>query len=224
MTTLIVIAKTPVAGKVKTRLCPPCTPDEAARIAAAALHDTLAAVDALTPECRRVIALDGGPGPWIPASFEIVAQRGNGLDERLAAAFDDAAHDHPDDPIVLIGMDTPQVTTKFLIETIDALRDHDSVLGLTHDGGWWCIGLHSPDPRVFLGVPMSTSETGQYQRDRMLSLGYTPAALLRLRDVDFFDDAIAVANQCAPTSEFRAAVRNVAERVTIDDNAQTDSA
>src|SRR3954454_15558628 len=83
---LIVIAKSPVAGRVKTRLCPPCTPEQAATIAAAALADTLATVGA-TPATARVLALDGAPGPWIPDGYVIVPQHGNGLDERLANAF-----------------------------------------------------------------------------------------------------------------------------------------
>lgn len=57
---LAVIAKAPVAGRVKTRLCPPCTPQQAAALAGAALQDTLAAV-AATPAHRRVLVLDGEP-------------------------------------------------------------------------------------------------------------------------------------------------------------------
>ena len=86
---LLVLAKSPVPGKVKTRLCPPCTPEQAADLAEAALRDTLTAVGA-TPVVRRTVVLDGPVGPWLPAGFEVLPQRGDGLDERLAAAFDDA--------------------------------------------------------------------------------------------------------------------------------------
>src|SRR4051794_33949116 len=82
---LIVIAKAPVAGRVKTRLCPPCTPDQAAGLARAALQDTLDAADRSTLAGRRVVVLDGDPGRWLPAGFEVIAQRGDGLAERLAA-------------------------------------------------------------------------------------------------------------------------------------------
>ena len=104
MTVLIVVAKSPVAGRVKTRLCPPCTPHQAAAIAEAALADTLATA-AATPASARVIALDGTPGPWIPDGFVIVPQLGTGLDQRLANAFAAVSG-----PAVLIGMDTPQIT------------------------------------------------------------------------------------------------------------------
>ena len=105
---LVVIAKAPVAGRSKTRLTPPCTPDEAALLARAALQDTLDAV-AATPAARRVCVLEGEPGDWLPEGFEVIAQRGDGLDERLAHAFADVG-----EPAVLIGMDTPQVTPELL--------------------------------------------------------------------------------------------------------------
>ena len=85
---VIVIAKEPVPGRVKTRLTPPFTPQDAALLAKAALSDSLAAA-AEAPMTRRVLALDGAPGDWLPAGFDVIGQRGGGLDERLAAAFAD---------------------------------------------------------------------------------------------------------------------------------------
>src|SRR3954453_7863998 len=86
--TLIVIAKAPVPGRVKTRLCPPCTPAQAAALAEASLRDTLAAV-LRTRAQRRVVALDGAPGPGLPDGFEVIAQRGGGGAERLTSVFED---------------------------------------------------------------------------------------------------------------------------------------
>src|SRR5690606_16843936 len=73
-TTLLVIAKAPVPGRVKTRLTPPFSPVEAAALAEAALCDTLDVVCA-TPAARRVLALEGEPGPWLPPGMEVVRQR-----------------------------------------------------------------------------------------------------------------------------------------------------
>src|SRR3954453_11163757 len=84
--TLIVIAKAPVPGRVKTRLCPPCTPVQAAALAEASLRDTLAAA-LRTRADRRVVVLEGAPGPWLPAGFEVIPQRGTGLAERVASAL-----------------------------------------------------------------------------------------------------------------------------------------
>src|SRR4051812_15275103 len=111
---LVVIAKEPVPGLVKTRLCPPCSAEEAAAIAEGALIDTLAVV-AATPATRRVIALDGQPGPWVPDGFDVLEQRSGGLANRLFGAFEDCFHVSTD-PVVLIGMDTPQVTADHLLQ------------------------------------------------------------------------------------------------------------
>lgn len=201
---LIVIAKAPVPGRVKTRLCPPCTPQQAAALAEAALADTLAAV-AATPVARRVCALDGEPGPWLPDGIEVLAQRGDGLGARLAAAFDDVGG-----AALLIGMDTPQVTPAQLGAALAALRapGADAVLGLAPDGGYWAIGLRTPDPSVFAGVPMSTALTGAAQQARLLETGRRVRLLPELRDVDTIADARTVA-AAAPDGCFAAALRDV---------------
>ncbi len=200
--TVIVLAKAPVPGRVKTRLCPPCDPEQAACLAEAALVDTLRGV-AATPCARRVLVLDGAPGSWLPTGFEVIPQRGDGLDERLAHAFADVGTGG-----VLIGMDTPQLTPARLTAALRALdAPHvDAVLGPCVDGGWWGIGLRAPDPAVFLGVPMSTSQTGDAQRTRLRALGLRVKHLPRMRDVDDFKDAIAVARQ-TPESAFAATLR-----------------
>jgi uncharacterized protein len=204
---LLVIAKAPHAGRTKTRLCPPCTPEEAALLAEAALMDTLAAVENTRAE-RRVLVLDGDSGPWLPPWLEVIPQRGKGLDERLAAAFEDAGA-----PAVLVGMDAPQVTSAALDGAIATLMDPgvDAVLGPAHDGGWWAIGLRRPEPAVFLGIPMGTSGTASAQVERFESLGLRWTALPRLRDVDDFEDAIAV-SELIPRSRFASAMGTVGRR------------
>jgi rSAM/selenodomain-associated transferase 1 len=198
---LVVIAKAPVPGRSKTRLSPPCTPEQAAGLAEAALRDTLAAV-AATPCSRRVVALEGPAGEWLPVGFDVVRQRGAGLGERLAAAFEDVGG-----PALILAMDTPQVTAAMLAGALAALsRPHTgAVLGATPDGGYWTIGLHRPDRAVFAGVPMSSPSTHAAQAERLRSLGLSTAALPPLTDVDSIDDARMVARQ-APGSLFAAAL------------------
>ncbi|MCZ4602432.1 DUF2064 domain-containing protein [Streptomyces sp. Lzd4kr] len=185
-TTLLVIAKEPRPGHVKTRLTPPFTPHEAAALAEAALADTLEVV-ARTPARRRVLVLQGSPGPWLPPGFDVVRQCPGGLDERLAAAFA-----HCTGPSLLIGMDTPQVTPELL--TVD-FGDCDAYFGPAEDGGFWALGLADPDPALLRGVPMSTSGTGAAQRARLAGLRVRD--LPRLRDVDTARDAWSVARQAA---------------------------
>ena len=203
LSALLVIAKAPVPGRVKTRLTPPCTPEQAARLAGAAIEDTLAAALAVGRDVRRVVVLDGEPGPWIPDGFEIVPQRGEGLAARLAAAFADAGA-----PAFLVGMDTPQVTPALLEAGLDAVADRDAAFGAALDGGYWGIGLREPDPRVFAGVPMSEDNAGVVQRVRLAILGLRTAVLPPLRDVDTIEDARAVARE-APYGRFAATLSGI---------------
>jgi uncharacterized protein len=187
MTThVLVLAKAPVAGRVKTRLCPPCTPAEAAAIAEAALADTLDAVAACGAG-RRILALDGAAGPWLPPGFEVIPQVDGGLDRRLAAAWSAAGGAG-----MQIGMDTPQVTPTLLDGALASLDDTSAALGLAIDGGWWAIALRRPDPRVFLGIPMSTEATGAEQHARLRRLALSVTMLPALVDLDTVADLPAV--------------------------------
>lgn len=201
-THVLVMAKAPVAGEVKTRLCPPCTPVEAAAIAEAALADTLDAVAACQAD-RKVVALAGRPGPWLPPGVEVISQRGGQFDERLVHAWDDLRCTSGGWG-VQIGMDTPQITAALLDEQLESLTGAPragrvrgrprAVLGPAADGGWWLIGLPGSDPRlVFAGVPMSTSHTGRAQAQRLRSLGLDVVLAPELRDIDNAEDVRLVA-------------------------------
>jgi uncharacterized protein len=205
-TTLLVIAKEPVPGRVKTRLTPPYTPQEAAALAEAALTDTLNAV-LQVPARRRILVLDGSPGPWLPPGFEVAPQASGGLDERIAAAF--ALCD--DGPALLVGMDTPQITLDLLA---DVGRDgQDAWFGPAADGGFWALGFADPARAGALvrGVPMSTDHTGAVQRRRLVEAGLTVGDLPMLRDVDTAADAASVVSYCPPGSRFAAALASLAE-------------
>ena len=186
-TTILVMAKAPVPGRVKTRLCPPFTPDQAAGLALAALLDTLDTVLA-APAAERVLVLEGTPGPWIPDGITVRPQHGEGLDERIANALTEVRG-----PIVLIGMDTPQLTVRQL--TVD-WRRHDAWFGRAADGGFWALGLRVPDPDLVRGVPMSRNDTGARQLRRLTAAGLRVGHLVELRDVDTVDDARQVAIEC----------------------------
>lgn len=199
---LLVIAKSPQPGRCKTRLCPPCTPAQAATLAAAALQDTLDVVDAVEG-ARKILILDGAADPWRRPGWQIIPQRGDGLAERLANAFADV-----DEPALLVGMDTPQLTPELLRDGQHALEDHDAVLGPAHDGGYWSVGLRPGHHRAFIGVPMSSHRTLDCQAERFCELGLRTHRQPRLRDVDTITDARAVAAQ-APGSRFARALREM---------------
>jgi glycosyltransferase A (GT-A) superfamily protein (DUF2064 family) len=200
---LLVMAKSPVPGRVKTRLSPPCTPTQAATIAEAALADTLGAVGRCGAD-RRVLALDGEPGPWLPPGFEVVDQVGTTFAERLEAAWSTMTG-----PCIQIGMDTPQVTAALLDDGLDRVVHRClAVLGPATDGGWWALGLRRPVRRLFVDVPMSTSTTGAAQIDALRDKGLDAELLTELRDIDTIDDAVAVA-AAIPSSRTAAALAAV---------------
>lgn len=199
---VIVIAKAPEPGRSKTRLTPPCTAQQAARLAEAAFTDTLMAVAGCRAG-RRVVVLDGEPDGLVPEGFEVLRQCTGGLDARIAQAFEDAGC-----PALLIGMDTPQVTSSLLDEALDELGQCDAVLGPASDGGFWALGIHTPSPDVVVGVPMSRTDTLDAQRRRLRCLGLGYRELPELSDVDTFEDACDVAD-LIPRSRFARTVHAV---------------
>ena len=187
------LAKEPVPGRVKTRLQPEFTAEEAAQLAAAAIEDTVAAVRSCSAS-RRILAWEGDPPPW-QGGFEIVDQPPGTLSRRLAAALAAALVQPTDEPALLIGMDTPQVTAQLLDSDWEGA---DAVLGLSEDGGFWAIGLrdwYGHSPELFDGVPMSSSRTGVTQLAQLAAHGFTVKLLPVLRDVDRAEDADLVATQ-----------------------------
>jgi rSAM/selenodomain-associated transferase 1 len=208
---VMVIAKEPVPGRVKTRLTPPYTPAEAAELAQAALADTLAAV-ASARVARRVLALAGSPGPWLPPGFDVIDQRGGGLDERIASALADARATCPA-PLVLIGMDTPQVTPALLTAAAGPLVSGaaDATFGMAEDGGFWLLGLRDIDPALVLGVPMSRPDTGVLQLARLHAAGLRVMPLPELADVDTAAEAERIA-ALIPGSRFAARMQVLGRR------------
>ncbi|MGB7980227.1 MAG: DUF2064 domain-containing protein [Candidatus Nanopelagicales bacterium] len=201
------MAKAPVAGAVKTRLCPPLHPTEAAELAAAALTDTLHVVAACGAS-ERFVALDGEPGPWLPPGFTVIAQRGDTFAERLQNAWTDTGG-----PTLQIGMDTPQVTAELLDASLTALDSSPgAVLGHAHDGGWWALGMLRAHKGVFRDIPMSTPSTGAQQADRLHDLGLGPDLLPPLVDVDEWQHAVDVA-RAVPDGRFGRCVADLVTRI-----------
>ena len=149
---LLIVAKAPVPGLVKTRLTPPFTPHQAAALAAAALLDTLDAcrAAAVLAGAEVVVALSGDAARAVSGSairsalarVRVLPQRGEGLAARLAAAHLDAAGDFG--TTLQVGMDTPQLHPEVLADGLARLSapdGPDAALGLAEDGGWWALGI-----------------------------------------------------------------------------------
>lgn len=215
-TCLLVVAKAPVPGLAKTRLGRVVGARAAARLAAAALLDTLDAVLA-TPGTTPVVALTGRlesaeRGDEIAAALSrctMIQQRGEDFAERLANAHLDVAAAFAGRPVFQIGMDTPQLRPEILTRAVAALDGRDAVLGPAADGGWWGLGLRSPERAVVLrAVPMSRQDTGLRTLFALRGAGLGVHRLSTLSDVDTMTDALRVA-RAVPGSRFAHAVASL---------------
>ncbi|WJY00423.1 DUF2064 domain-containing protein [Curtobacterium sp. 458] len=202
--TVAVVAKECLPGRVKTRLIPALGPEGAARVAAASLSDTLATVRAL-PAARRILFFDGEVVPAAAEGFHVLPQPTGDLDERLGTLFDAVQG-----PLLLVGMDTPQVRPADLAAVFEQ-PERDAWFGPAEDGGFWALYLHVPDGALIRGVPMSKDDTGAVQRARLVDAGLDVGDLAPLLDVDEIADADRVV-ELAPDSAFAAALAS--ERTT----------
>jgi len=205
---VLVMAKAPVAGEVKTRLGVAVGPAAAADLAAAAVLDTLEVCGAVFDDCHVALAGDldraaahtalrGALSGWT-----VHPQRGAGLAARLANAHADVAR-ASGAPVVQIGMDTPHLGTGQLRDVADLVgRGNDAVLGAAEDGGWWVLAV--TDPRLaqpLAAVEMSTGRTYDDTLGALRRAGATVAGTAVLRDVDTEDDAD-LAAWAAPGTRF----------------------
>jgi glycosyltransferase A (GT-A) superfamily protein (DUF2064 family) len=215
---LLVVAKAPVPGFAKTRLCPPATARQAAEIAASALLDTLEAVYS-TPRAIPLVAMTGELSEAARSdeifhalrSATVFAQRGWDFATRLANAHSDVNALHTGLPVVQIGMDTPQVTAEILTAAAEPLLQggREAVLGPAEDGGWWALGLRDPRQAVVLGeVPMSQDDTGERTLRALTASGLQVESIAALSDVDTMSDARRVA-KLRPNGRFATAVAAV---------------
>lgn len=169
---LIVFAKYPRPGKVKTRLVPPLSFDEAAELYTAFLCDSLAgflqmssAVDlalyvADGDDCerlRRLLVAKGVLSESAARMLVMSGQTGESLGDRMAGAFADAftaGYGH----VLIVGSDQPGIPGAFLQEAFSVCDASDLVLGPADDGGYYAIGLKAPQPALFHEMPWSRPE------------------------------------------------------------------
>lgn len=192
MFALGLMAKAPIAGKVKTRLVPPLTATEAAALNACFLRDMTANVNSITetrPASGLVAYMPAGSefafAGVLPDGFDLLAQRGNSLGERLCNATDDllrAGHKG----VVLINSDSPTLPQSLLIRAMELLaREGDRVvLGAAEDGGYYLIGLKHAHVNLFKGIAWSTSDVLTRTQQRAAEIELPVELLPPWYDVD----------------------------------------
>jgi rSAM/selenodomain-associated transferase 1 len=158
---LIVFAKRPEPGRVKTRLCPPFTPAQAAALYRAMLADVLEASAEMAGQAGFEPVLAVAPpdacaelARACPPAFRVVAQRGGDLAARMEWAVAEAAAGGAA-PILLRGSDSPALDGAAIAEASAALDAHDLALCPDRDGGYGLVALRRPAPGLF-AHPMST--------------------------------------------------------------------
>lgn len=194
---LIIFAKAPIAGQVKTRLCPPLTTDEAATLQGSFILDTLersrAAIQKFRLPMTRYLAC-------APSSthvfFQIMAERhgvqlleqtGESLGERMQAAFI-ALFAKGFTQVLIVGTDVPSLPLAHYQQAIEMLRTHELVLGPAEDGGYYLVGLTRPAPELFRDISWSTDQVLAQTRERAQQAGLRTSWLPVWRDVDTIDD------------------------------------
>jgi len=196
---LIIFAKAPIPGQVKTRLCPPLTPDEAASLHGSLVLDMLersrggASMDrflACAPAADHVFfkILEERHG------VRLLTQTGDDLGARLARAMADVfALGYR--RVLAIGTDLPTLPASAFGDAMQLLGDHDLVLGPALDGGYYLIGLRKPAPDLFAGIPWSTDRVLALTRRKADALGLSTGLLPARRDIDTIDDLRALVEE-----------------------------
>jgi len=198
------MAKAPLPGQVKTRLCPPLSPDEAAGLYRCFLLDKIQQVRALE-HAQPVIAYAPEDAGEIFAAMapdlELLPQRGPDLGVRLTGILEQLLQSGHDGAVA-IDSDTPTLPVRLLQQAVDRLADDEDVdvmLGPTEDGGYYLIGLKAPQPVLFTDMPWSTAdvlpETLRRAERRSLRL----AQLRPWYDVDTPDDLNRLRSELAIT-------------------------
>jgi uncharacterized protein len=190
--TLIIFAKAPKPGQVKTRLEPDLLPEEACRLYEAFVIDILRATERLRGVTRIV-----GCTPAQNASFfrsladryhvRLMDQQGGDLGERMQKAFEVTYHQGPG-PVAIIGTDSPTLPMEFVQEAFTLLRDHELVLGPSHDGGYYLVGCRKNIPPIFEGIPWGSDEVFAMTLKRAVDLKLKCALLPFWYDVDTLSD------------------------------------
>jgi len=202
---LVIFAKAPIPGEVKTRLCPPLTPDEAATLHGSFVLDMLErtklAVATLQLPFHRYLAC--APSSEL-VFFKIMEERqgvrlldqiGENLGQRMHRTFIDLfAKGYKQ--VIIVGTDVPTLPLPVYQEAFAMLGRSDVVLGPALDGGYYLIGLTKPTEQLFTGVPWSTDQVLAVTQRNAMTLGLSVGLTIAWRDVDTIADLQSLITEC----------------------------
>ena len=189
---LAVMTKAPRAGKVKTRLTPPLTAEEAAALNICFLRDTAAAISTATMNGRgrgigvyTPVGAEEAYHDILPEHFDLLPQRGDLFGERLALAAEDLL-ELGFDAVCLIDSDSPTVPEHAYADAVRLLAATGDrmVIGPSSDGGYYLIGLKAAHRRVFEEIEWSTERVFEQTVARAQEIGLAVKQLPTWYDVD----------------------------------------
>jgi rSAM/selenodomain-associated transferase 1 len=199
---LIIFAKAPIPGQVKTRLSPPLTPDEAATLHGSLVLDVLERTRLSGVE-RYLVGSPSADHVFFKImearhDVQLVTQQGDDLGERMRHAFE-AVLTRGHRKAVLIGTDVPLLSSSLVAQALAMLETHELVLGPALDGGYYLIGLTRLVPELFTGIAWSSDRVCALTHEHARALDLRTGLLPSYRDLDTVDDVLALAQTLEPT-------------------------
>lgn len=197
---IVVFARAPRLGQVKTRLASEIGPERALEIYRSMTEHVLAVVH---PVGARIIVAhapaDAGPEmrAWLGANVTYEPQADGDLGERMASVFERRIADRAD-RVVIVGSDCPTVTVETITSALDALDGADVVFGPALDGGYYLVAARRLHPALFRDVPWSSARTLDVSLIRAREAGQRVALLTPMRDIDTADDWRAYGERLPP--------------------------
>ncbi len=190
--TLVIMAKAPRPGAVKTRLAPSLSPDVVTAFYRCLLDDTLALARSLGDVEVAIMCPDTDVAELALVAgreVNVVAQKGEGLAAGLTSVFAHFANSGQR-RIIAFNSDSPHLPRSVLEDAFAALATQDMVVGPTHDGGYYLVGAKAAHPTLFAGDGMGTSSALERLLSRARELELSVGFADPFYDIDVADDLI----------------------------------
>ena len=193
---LVIMAKAPRPGAVKTRLAPSLSAEAMTAFYCCLLEDTLTLARSLGDVEVAIMCPLSDLNELAPLGNEVsvVAQKGEGLAAGLTSVFAHFAEGHPRRTIAF-NSDSPHLPRSVLEDAFETLSAHDVVVGPTHDGGYYLVGAKAPHPTLFANDGMGTSSALERLLTRTRALGLSVDFVAPFYDIDVVDDLTLLAEE-----------------------------
>ena len=192
---LVIMAKAPRSGTVKTRLAPSLSPAAVTAFYGCLLDDTLALARSLSAMEIAIMCPESDVNELAQLAgneVSVVAQKGEGLAAGLTSVFAHFARDHQREDhkrrVIAFNSDSPHLPRSVLEDAFQTLAAHDVVVGPTHDGGYYLVGAKASHPTLFAGDGMGNSSALERLLSRAQSLELSVGFAAPFYDIDVADD------------------------------------